>query len=182
MAPNAILKFATLSVLVLLAISASSEANFDFNQKLKETKLVFYMFDWETGLNITTVPVAGIPGNRWWILGFGTVFAIDDKLTESYDRNSNEVGRARGAYVNSAVDGSDLHLLMSVVFTNQEFNGSTLEIQGSDRFYNKYREVSVVSGTGKFRFARGYAFLETLLLDQVNSNAIIRWNVTVYHY
>ncbi|XP_030516193.1 dirigent protein 1-like [Rhodamnia argentea] len=182
MAPNAIPKFATLSLLVLLAISASSEANFNFNHKLKETKLVSYMFDWETGLNVTAVPVARILGNRWWILRFGTVFAMDEKLTESYDCNSTEVGRARGAYVNSAVDGSDLHLLMSVVFTNQVFNGSTLEIQGSDRFYHKYREVSVVSGTGKFRFARVYAILETLFLDQVNANAIIQWNVTVYHY
>ncbi|KAI6672805.1 hypothetical protein NL676_000711 [Syzygium grande] len=136
MAPNAILRFAPLSLLVLLAISTSTVANFNFNQMLRETKLVFYMFDWDTGLNKTTVPVAGILGNRWWILGFGTVFVIDDKLTESYDRNSTVVGRARGAYVNSVGDCSDLHLLMSLVFTNREFNGSILEIQGSDRFYN----------------------------------------------
>lgn len=95
------------------------------------------MSNWETGLNITTVPVAGVPGNQWWILGFGTVFVINDKHTELYEHNSMEVGRARGAYVNLAVDGSDLHLLMSHVFTNQEFSGSTLEIQGSDWFYNK---------------------------------------------
>ncbi|KAI3440879.1 uncharacterized protein J3R85_002906 [Psidium guajava] len=157
MAPNAIPKFATLAILVLLATSSSSEATFNFNQKLKETKLVFYMFDWETGLNITTVPVTGIPGNWWWILGFGTIFAIDDKLTEF-----------------APVDVACVH--------QPGVQWSTLEIQGSDRFYNKYREVSVVSGTGKFRFARGYAFLETLLLDQVNSNAIIRWNVTVYYH
>ncbi|KAF7851054.1 hypothetical protein BT93_L4677 [Corymbia citriodora subsp. variegata] len=182
MAPNAISKFAPLSLLVLLAISASSDANFNFNQKLKETKLVFHMFDWGTGLNITNVPVAGVPGKPWSGLGFGTIYAIDDKLTESYDRNSTEVGRARGVYVQSALDSIDLHLLMSLVFTNQEFNGSTLEIQGSDPAKNKYREVSVVSGTGKFRFARGYAILETLFLDLVKFNAIIRWNVTVYHY
>ncbi|XP_010038598.2 dirigent protein 22-like [Eucalyptus grandis] len=125
------------------------------------------MFNWETGLNITTVPVAGVLGNQWWILGFGTVFVINDKHTKLYEYNSTEVGRARGAYVNLAVDGSDLHLLMSLVFTNQEFSGSTLEIQGSDWFYNKKREVSVVSGTGKFRLARGYAFLETLFLDRL---------------
>ena len=48
--------------------------------------------------------------------------------------------------------------LMSLVFTNKEYNSSTLEIQGVDRFYQKYREVSVVLGTGIFRLARGMLF------------------------
>ncbi|PKI68586.1 hypothetical protein CRG98_010990 [Punica granatum] len=126
--------------------------------------------------------VGGIPKKQWGVLQFGTVYATDDKLTESYDRNSTEVGRAQGLYVNSALDGSDLHLVMSLVFTSGEFNGSTLEIQGADRFYLKYREVSVVSGTGKFRLARGYIVLETVFIDIKNSNAIIRCNVTVYHH
>ena len=140
------------------------------------------MHDIESGHNFTANPVGGISQSRWWILGFGTVYACDDKLTEAYDWNSTQVGRAQGIYVNSAVDGSDLHLLLSLVFTNKEFNGSTLEIEGANRFNQKYREVSVVSGTGKFRLARGFAILETVFLDQPNSVAILRWNVTVLHY
>ena len=116
----------------LLALATSTEASKYQFQNLKETNMMFYMQDWETGANATATPVAGIPHKRWWILGFGTIFATDDKLTIAIERNSSEVGRAHSIYVNSALDGSDLHLLMSLVFTNKEFNGSTLEIQGRD--------------------------------------------------
>ncbi|XP_077252028.1 dirigent protein 11-like [Tasmannia lanceolata] len=79
-------------------------------------------------------------------------------------------------------DSTDFHLAFLVVFTNEKYNGSTLEIQGSDRFMLKQREVSVVSGTGVFRFARGYAILETVKLDLGQLNAVIKFNVTVLHY
>ena len=71
--------------------------------------------------------------------------AIDDKVTVAIERNSSQVGRLQGIYVNLELDGTDLHLLVSLVFTNKAYNGSTLEIQGADRFYQKYREVSVIS-------------------------------------
>ena len=131
---------------------------------------------------VTANPIVGISHKQWLILGFGTIFAMDDRLAVAIERNSSEVGRAHGIYVNSVLDGFDLHLLMSFVFSNKEYNGSTLEIQGADRVFQKYREVSVVSGTGFFRFAHSYATLETDFLDIPNSNAIIRWNVTVFHY
>ncbi|KAM3745011.1 hypothetical protein ACB098_06G094000 [Castanea mollissima] len=182
-------KFVILSLMFLLALATSTEASKYQFQNLKETNMMFYMQDWETGANATATPVASIPHKRWWILGFGTIFATDDKLTVAIERNSSEVGRAHGIYVNSILDGSNLHLLMSLVFTNKEYNGSTLELQGTDRLYQKYRnttknrwEVSVVSGTGIFRLASGFATLETVYLDIPNSNAIIRWNVTVFHY
>ncbi|KAF3443450.1 hypothetical protein FNV43_RR13132 [Rhamnella rubrinervis] len=137
-------------ILVGLAAATSSEAVAPKykSQSLKETNIVFYMHDLSTGHNITAHAIAGVPQSKWWTLGFGTAFACDDKLTGAYHWKSNQIGRAQGIYVNSALDGSDAHLLMSLVFTNKEFNGSTLEIQGADRFYQKYREVSVVSGTG----------------------------------
>ena len=117
-------------------------------KRLKETKMVFYMHDLAKGTNITAIHVAGVPTpNGYDFLKLGTLVAVDDKLTSAYARDSPQVGRARGLYINSAVDGSDLHFAMSVLFTNKEYNGSTLEIQGSDRMFQKYREISVVSGT-----------------------------------
>ncbi|KAF8365043.1 hypothetical protein HHK36_032953 [Tetracentron sinense] len=121
-----------LLLLNLAVVVIVSEAK---GRKLKETNMVFYMHDYETGNNITTIAVAGNPKKKWGILEFGTAY-----------------------------------------------NGSTLEIQGADLFFLKYREVSVVSGTGKFRFARGYALLDTAFIDIPNSNAIVRWNLTVLHY
>ncbi|EXB37874.1 hypothetical protein L484_011935 [Morus notabilis] len=170
---------ATLFVLALV-ISSSEAATKSRFRKLKETNLVFYMHDYATGRNATVLNIAG-PANHFDILKFGTMVAIDDKLTEAYDWDSPQVGRARGVYANSAVEGNDLYLSMSLVFTNREYNGSTLQIQGSDRFFIKYRELSVMSGTGKFRMARGFAILETMLLDLPTLNAILRCNVTVFH-
>ena len=186
MAENAVTRMAIVSTfiafLALAAISSEATTKYQF-QNLKETKMVFYMHDIEAGPNFTATAVGGIPKSRMSILAFGTVFACDDKLTEAYDWNSTQVGRAQGIYVNvDLAHGSNVHFLMSLIFTNKEFNGSTLEIEGANRFNQKYREVSVVSGTGKFRLARGFAILETVFLDQPNSIAILRWNVTVLHY
>ncbi|KAK6919342.1 Dirigent protein [Dillenia turbinata] len=170
---------ASLATVFLLALTISIEAK---PKQQKQTNIVFYMQDWESGDNITAVAVAGLPNKPWKALQFGTVFTIDDDLTIEVDRKSAQIGRARGLYVYSALDGSDIHLLLSLVFTGKEYNGSTLEIQGADRPFQKYREVSVVSGTGKFRLARGYATLETAFLDIPNLNAILKWNVTIFHY
>ncbi|RWR86318.1 dirigent protein 2-like protein [Cinnamomum micranthum f. kanehirae] len=147
-----------------------------------ETEMVFYMQDWESGKNITAVPVSGRNGTLSSVLNFATVMVVDDAITEGQDRQSKQIGRAQGIYVNSALDASDLHLLFSIVFTNEKYNGSTIEIQGADRFFLKQREVSVVSGTGYFRFAKGFAVLETVYLDLTNLNAVIRFNITVHHY
>ncbi|KAK6918850.1 Dirigent protein [Dillenia turbinata] len=173
------ISIASLASLLLLALTITIEAK---PKQQKQTNLVFFMHDWESGDNITAVAVAGLPNKPWKPLAFGTLFAIDDDLTTGVDRKSAQIGRAHGLYVYSALDGSDCHMLLSLVFTSKEYSGSTLEIQGADRLLQKSREVSVVSGTGKFRLARGYATLETAFLDLPNSNAILKWNVTVFHY
>ncbi|KAK6919343.1 Dirigent protein [Dillenia turbinata] len=160
-----------ITFLLLLAIVTFSEAA----KAPKTTKMVFYWQDW----NSTSGTVTNLPSYK---SGFGTIYVADDALTESLDRTSTQVGRAHGMYVTSALDGSDFHILMSFVFTSKEYNGSTLEIQGSDRLFEKYREVSIVSGTGKFRLARGFIMMETIFLDIKANNAIIRVNATILRY
>ncbi|RWR86325.1 dirigent protein 23 [Cinnamomum micranthum f. kanehirae] len=201
MASITLVKIAVLLVLITTTVD-SFEAR-SMRMKEKKTKMVFYMQDWETGKNVTAVPVAGKNGTLSSILNFATVMVVDDAITEGQDRQSKQIGRAQGIYVNSALDASDLHLLFSIVFTNKKYNGSTIEIQGADRFFLKQREVSVVSGTGYFRFAQGFAIqgadrfflkqrevsvvsgtgyfrfakgfavLETVYLDLTNLNAVI---------
>ncbi|CAM8887775.1 unnamed protein product [Rhodiola kirilowii] len=177
-------KFSLVTLFVLLAAAAiSSEAS--RGQKLKKTEMTFYMHDWETPTkeeNVTNIIIAGKPQTKWYILTFGSLFAYDDAITTTIDRNSTELGRAHGIYVNTALDGSDLHILVSFLFTNKAYNGSTIEIQGADRLLQPTREVSIVSGTGKFCLARGWASIETVFLDIPQSNAILRWNLTVFHY
>ncbi|KAK3020422.1 hypothetical protein RJ639_047728 [Escallonia herrerae] len=144
--------------------------------------MTLYFQDWSGGPNATVVPITGLPGHLWSFHSFGTVFCTDDPITEGLDGKSAKIARAQGMYVTSALDGSNTHVVISVVFTNKEYNGSTLEIQGASRQFDKVREVSVVAGTGKFRYARGYVTFETVYLDMSIAYSVIQCNVTVKHY
>jgi len=151
---------------------------------LKETNLSSYVQDISApdADNATVIPVAGIAGKAWTFTQFGTVFVTDDFITESADPNSPEVGRAQGMYVTVGLDGLNSHVMISIVFTNKEYSGSTLEIQGVSKQFEAVGEVSVVAGTGKFRFARGYVTFETYSFHVPTHHAVIRCNVTVQHY
>lgn len=103
-------------------------------------------------------------------------------MTEGANPKSPIVGRAQGITVTSSQDGRNALVLVSLVFTNMQYNGSTLEIQGISKQFEPIREVAVVSGTGKFRFARGYATFETYFVDSSTAYSVERCNVTVQHY
>ncbi|XP_031490917.1 dirigent protein 1-like [Nymphaea colorata] len=165
-------KATVMAILPLLMMLSSS--SFASEEEMGETNIVCYMHDLLTGKNVTAVPVTLAANST----GFGTIVAIDDAVTEGPDRRSAIVGRAQGIYIASALDSSDFHLVFSVVFTEGKHKGSTLEIQGADRYLQQKREVSVVSGTGEFRYARGYAVLETVELDPP-LNAVIKFNLTI---
>ncbi|XP_030973832.1 dirigent protein 11-like [Quercus lobata] len=151
-------------------------------QQPKQTNLVFYVHDYLTGHDMSAITVAGKSGTSSSILHFGTILAVDDPVTEGPSIESKEIGRAQGFYINSQLDGKGLHLVFSVIFTDGDFKGSTLEIQGADIFTMKEREYGIVSGTGYFRFVKGYGVMETEFMDIANLRAILKHNVTVKHY
>ncbi|XP_055815228.1 pterocarpan synthase 1-like [Solanum dulcamara] len=148
----------------------------------KQTKLVFYVHDYLSGHDTSAITVAGKDGPQTSVLSFGTMVAVDDPVTEGPDPMSKLIGRAQGMYINSQLDGKGLHLMFSVIFTDGEYKGSTLEIQGADLFAMKEREFSIVSGTGYFRFVRGYGIMTTQFIDIPNLRAILKLDVTVNHY
>ncbi|GLJ32153.1 hypothetical protein SUGI_0647320 [Cryptomeria japonica] len=124
----------------------------------------------------TAIVVAGTNGTSSNLLSFGTVLVIDDLLTEKPDRSSKVVGRAKGLYANSDVKGAFIYFGFSVVFKNKKYNGSTLEFQGTDPFRKTSgREVSVVGGTGKLRYARGYSIITLQSADGLDGN--IKFNI-----
>ncbi|RVW38967.1 Dirigent protein 1 [Vitis vinifera] len=108
--------------------------------------------------------VLSVPGKIWSFTSFRTVFVTDDPITEAPDPNSTPVGRGQGMYITSKLDGSTTHVLISIVFTNGQFSGSTLEIQGSSPHFQKYREVFVVSETGGFVLQGAMLYLRLFLL------------------
>lgn len=148
----------------------------------KSTKLVLYVHDYLSGDDTSAITVAGKHGPQTSVLHFGTMVAVDDPVTEGPDPKSKVIGRAQGMYINSQLDGKGLHLMFSVIFTDGKFKGSTLEIQGADPFAMKEREFSIVSGTGYFRFVRGYGIMTTQFIDIPNLRAILKLDVTVKHY
>ncbi|KAF8369366.1 hypothetical protein HHK36_032625 [Tetracentron sinense] len=53
--------------------------------------------------------------------------------------------------------------------------------RAQDLFLMKEREFGIVSGTGFFRFVKGYAVMETEFMDSANLRAVLKLNVTVKH-
>ncbi|XP_057859213.2 dirigent protein 11-like [Cryptomeria japonica] len=128
--------------------------------------------------NPTAIVVAGVNGTSSELLNFGTVLVMDDLLTEGPSRFSSVVGRAKGLYASSDVKGYAIHMLFSVVFENKEYNGSTLEFHGTDLWTKSSgTEVSVVGGTGKLRYARGYSIV-TLNADPDDYVGYVKFNTT----
>jgi len=145
--------------------------------------MVFYMHDNLTGKNETAFPVAGFNGSSSDPGKFGTLIVINDvimkrpQVTESDTDPDNIVGRAQGAYVNTnPVNGTDFLMLFTINFQNMDYSGSTLEIQGTERFDRPVREYAVVGGTGKLRYARGYA---VVTMESISGlNAVLKLNTT----
>lgn len=139
-----------------------------------QTNLVFYLQDVATGPNATVAPVTGLNGKVWSYNTFGTIFVVDDPVTLSPSASSTLVGRAQGLLTASSLDGSNVNVMISVVFTNLQYSGSSIEIQGISHQRENYRELSVVAGTGRFRFVRGYAAMETAYYDAATTHSVIR--------
>jgi len=130
--------------------------------------------------NATTIPVAGIAGKAWTYTQFGTIYVVDNNITETPDPTSPIVAQLQGLYVIAALDGLDSYVTTSIMFTNKQYNRSTIQLQGTRFIKQPVGEVAVVGGTGKFRFARGNATAETYSLDVTTqytvSNAMSRCN------
>jgi hypothetical protein len=92
---------------------------------------------------------------------------------------STQVGKAQGVITVTSQDGANVNIILSIVFNDVQYSGSTLQIQGSSHQRDNLRELSVVSGTGRFRFARGYAVFETVSYDPSNNHSVIRLTITL---
>ena len=108
-----------------------------------------------------------------------SIYVVDNNITETPDPSSPIVGQLQGLYVIAALDGLDSYVTTSIMFTNKQYNRSTIQLQGTRFIKQPVGEVAVVGGTGKFRFARGYATAGTYSLDVTTQYAVIQCNVTV---
>lgn len=170
----------SIPMLMILFITLVYEAHAEFPQPTgRQTTYVFYLQDTTTGPNATVAAVAGIKGRNWNFNTFGSMFVVDDPVTVGPSPSSAIVGRAQGMLVVSSRDGTNVNAVLSVVFSSWQYNGSTLELQGINRQNENVRTLSVVSGTGQFRFARGYAALQTVAYDPVSARSTVRFTITL---
>nr|XP_025626022.1 dirigent protein 18-like [Arachis hypogaea] len=95
-------------------------------------------------------------------LGFGTITVIDDVLTVQPELGSQIVGKAQGVYVASSADGSRQMMAFTALFEGGEY-GDSLNLYGLFKIGSAMSKLSVISGTGKFKNAKGFAEVRSLI-------------------
>ncbi|TYJ19955.1 hypothetical protein E1A91_A09G227300v1 [Gossypium mustelinum] len=174
----------------LLFFSATSSGSFSnilspkkFGLKREKlTHLHFYFHDIVSSRNPTAIPVPSSASTNKSHTGFGVVMMADDPLTAAPDPNSKLVGKAQGIYASAAQDEVGLLMVMNLAFMEGKYNGSSLSLLGRNTVFSRVREMPIVGGSGLFRFARGYAQAKTQTLDLKTGNAVVEYNVYVFHY
>ncbi|CAN1144352.1 Dirigent protein 21 [Linum perenne] len=140
-------------------------------KKEKLSHLRFFFHDIVSGPNPTTARIAQAQVTNTSSTLFGLLSVIDDPLTSGPEPNSKLVGRAQGVYASASQ--SDVGLLMAMNFAF---------VEGRNAVMSPVREMPVIGGSGVFRFARGYAQAKTLVYDLKSGNAVVEYNVFVFHY
>ncbi|XP_020213752.1 dirigent protein 22-like [Cajanus cajan] len=151
-------------------------------QKEKLSHLHFYFHDIVSGPKPTTVRVAEAHMTNTSSTLFGLLVMADDPLTLGPEPGSKLVGRAQGIYGSAAQDETGLLVIMNLAFTEGKYNGSTLSMLGRNTVFSAVREMPIVGGSGAFRFARGYAEAKTHTFDLKTGDAVVEYNVYVFHY
>ncbi|EEF38995.1 dirigent protein 4 [Ricinus communis] len=153
--------------------------------KDKMTQLHFFLHDIPSSQNPSVVQIAqaNLTNKSNSIVPFGSLFAVNDAMRLGMEATSQLVGHAKGMYVAaSQEDEMALVVYMDFGFTTGKFNGSSFVVFSKNPVLQTERELAVVGGTGQFRMARGFAKLHTRSFDLANGNAIVEYNVTLFHY
>ncbi|XP_010024253.2 dirigent protein 22-like [Eucalyptus grandis] len=150
--------------------------------KEKLSHLHFYLHDVVSGRNPTAVLVAEAKTTNTSATGFGAIVVIDDPLTEGPEASSKIVGRAQGLYSSASLNEAGLLMVQNYVFTEGKYNGSTLSVLGRNAVFSSMREMPIVGGSRLFGFARGYAQARTHTVNPHTGDAVVEYNVYVFHY
>ncbi|MBA0619506.1 hypothetical protein Godav_028667 [Gossypium davidsonii] len=158
-----------------------SPSSLGLKKKEKLSHLHFYFHDIVAGENATAVRVAKAKTTTD-TSPFGAVAVIDDPLTVSPDIGSKMVGKAQGIYALTSKTEASLLMAYNFAFMEGKYNGSSLGVMGRNPVFSAVREMPVIGGSGVFRFARGYAEARTHAFDLKTGNAVVEYNVYVFHY
>lgn len=148
----------------------------------KLSHLHFYFHDIVSGKNPTAVKIVNATMTNQSATGFGLMAIIDDPLTIGPEPNTKLVGRAQGIYAQASLNDDSLLMVLNFVFVEGKYNGSSLSVLGRNSVMSVIREMPIVGGSGLFRFARGYAQAKTHSFDFKTGDAVVEYNVYVFHY
>ncbi|CAL4993577.1 unnamed protein product [Urochloa decumbens] len=154
------------------------------NNATTRTHLHFYMHDQYTGPNPTAALI--VPGRAplpdatgTSSRRFGDIAVMNNVLTEGPQRGSPAVGTAQGFTVRVSERGTVNALSMHLVIEAGEYARSSLVVNSRVDTDLAVRESVIVGGTGRFRFARGYALSRSYDYDLAKGGVV---EVDVYLY
>ncbi|XP_050901035.1 dirigent protein 22 [Lathyrus oleraceus] len=157
------------------------------NPKLFKKKEIFshFRFYWQDivgGNNATSIPIIPpLPNFNNSFSAFGLVRIIDNALTLGPNLSSKLLGRAQGFYAATSQTELDFLMVMNFALFEGKYNGSVISILGRNIANSKVRELSVIGGSGVFRFVKGYAEANTISFDPIKGNTVVEYNVFVSH-
>ncbi|KAF8769190.1 hypothetical protein HU200_006693 [Digitaria exilis] len=159
----------SLALTLLLACSVVVAAAAADDGDAALTHLHFYFHEIEAGApNATVANVASLHRNG---STFGDVAVFDCPLREGPDPASRLIGRGQALGVHTSLDGATASAAIVFVFSSGEYAGSTLATQGVYNTSGGPAERSIVGGTGKLRFARGY--MTSSVVSSTNTSYVV---------
>ncbi|KAG6501317.1 dirigent protein 4-like [Zingiber officinale] len=167
--------------LVILAFLVAQCFHQSTEAKKVTTNLHFFFHDTLSGPDPSAVLVASAVGRTGPAGAFGNLFVVDDPLTEAPEADSPVVGYARGFYMSASRRSVMLVMGLDYGFTAGPFNGSSFSVFSQNPILDGERELAVVGGRGKFRMAQGFAFLRTHSVNVTSGDAVVEYNVTLFH-
>ncbi|CAK9141812.1 unnamed protein product [Ilex paraguariensis] len=104
---------------------------------------------------------------------FGFLNVVDNPLIFGPLISSTPVGRSQGLKASSSLETVSLFCALNFIFTEGEYNGSSLAVLGQNPLRHPVREQPIIGGSGVFRLARGIATFVTYFFDVPANNASV---------
>jgi len=181
--------FVWLLVFTVLLQTSDGHGSKKHPHRRRSRNLVLYfhdvLYDGTNAKNATSTLVGAPYGANLTHLApkdnhFGDLVVFDDPITLDNNFHSPPVGRAQGLYFYDMKNTFSAWLGFTFVLNSTHSKG-TITFAGADPILTKYRDISVVGGTGDFLMARGIATVST---DAFEGEVYfrLRVNITLYEW
>ncbi|GJT63837.1 dirigent protein 22-like protein [Tanacetum coccineum] len=144
----------------------------------KTTHFHFFFHDIHSGNSPSAIKITGTPDSSF----FGDTYMMDNALAEGQEASTKMVGKAQGTYTFAVKNEAALLMVVNYEFNEGEFNESSISLLRRNPIMADVREMPIVGGSGRFRYASGYALAHTVWFDPNTGDAIDEYNVYVKHY